>query len=906
MGLFDQAFQDHIQEELLSRTSRENIQNVLIPHVRVTSLVEGNLYGRPLHGFTLGNVDINKTPTIDDYFNTTGKGTAIGLTYTGAGNTAVQVKLNDAGNKKLPPPGVTNVSISTQSTGGFIFKATVQLKFYGKEQYDFIYQTMLRPGNPIVIEYGHTRMQENQKDLEFFQVLSQDLIDDFRSNLRNNVSLKSSRNAGRILGLVSNFRVRLNEQNEYEAEIELINSLEFLFTISPENTFLSYGSAGGAVERDEHGNELESSSGLRYLSKSIRSNFGWEAGEEFDPKFDNIFKEVLKDAVERPEDSEQTADEPTDAAAFRDWRTHILIPYETALGRVQAHELPGWAKGVSMFLSFITGMGPQQAGEIGEEKYILSSSMENSSAVYISLEYFLSKLLNNILDISFYDRQNGCNSSISADAFGTRNFRPTRDLPGGWGEWSSARAVQVRGERTAAAGTPDRIGADITEAIAIKLGESTSTAVELFEPIDSVGFWPNLRSVNIKNVIINNINLYNVAEDSADELHRPIPKEDIPKRIQYNQDQLSGYFFRTHFEAYTDRFGDGYENKAIFGLFKVNNEWKNKEVYEPSVTAPAGAQRTGFDGIFINYEKIRSAFIGSKSVGEAIQKVLNMVNGATADILKLKMRYMGSVEVTPAREIVRVNKIKIYDENALSGPEEQQITPYRFFEGNVSEAMSYNFDFSLPGSVAATVMANTFQPDELSAAGGDPEKKALISYGYALDSSDPPRLALRSLVNLDNVVESDKDKPIPHDHDYHEEEAEEGEDEEDLKTIKDMEQDAFYRQLLGYKELDPPKMKEKAIRSGLFNAIPSAGKINIKLQGLDGWRFGDMFGVHNVLPRPYDDNNIFMVTGYKHDINSQGWFTELDGTMIASIPENIKDIQAALRSEPSPSGGGAG
>jgi hypothetical protein len=120
-----------------------------------------------------------------------------------------------------------------------------------------------------------------------------------------------------------------------------------------------------------------------------------------------------------------------------------------------------------------------------------------------------------------------------------------------------------------------------------------------------------------------------------------------------------------------------------------------------------------------------------------------------------------------------------------------------------------------------------------------------------------------------------------------------------------MERDEFYRQILGYKELDPPKMKEKAIGDGLYNVIPSAGKINIKLQGLDGWRFGDMFTVHNVLPRPYDDNNIFMVTGYKHDINSQGWYTELDGTMIASIPDNIKEIQAALLAGDIFEGGGS-
>ena len=114
------------------------------------------------------------------------------------------------------------------------------------------------------------------------------------------------------------------------------------------------------------------------------------------------------------------------------------------------------------------------------------------------------------------------------------------------------------------------------------------------------------------------------------------------------------------------------------------------------------------------------------------------------------------------------------------------------------------------------------------------------------------------------------------------------------KTLADMENDNFYRARIGYNEFDPPKMLEKAIRAGLYIVLPSAGKINIKLQGLDGFRFGDMFTVHNILPHPYDDNNIFMVTGYKHDINSQGWYTELDGTMVASIPDNIKRIQRIL------------
>jgi hypothetical protein len=181
----------------------------------------------------------------------------------------------------------------------------------------------------------------------------------------------------------------------------------------------------------------------------------------------------------------------------------------------------------------------------------------------------------------------------------------------------------------------------------------------------------------------------------------------------------------------------------------------------------------------------------------------------------------------------------------------------------------------------------------------------LISYGYALNGREP---ALKSLVFVDKQVMDEKeitkvtaraDRSLWSKFNQairlqSDEEALERETDSAQKSAKDVESDMFYRELLGYKELDPTKQKEHATRLGLFNVIPSSGKINIKLQGLDGWRFGDMFTVHNVLPHPYDSNNIFMVTGYKHDISPQGWFTEIDGTMISSIPDNIKEIQAAL------------
>ena len=143
--------------------------------------IETNI--KQLNGFTLGIPDVNAIKTLDSYFNTSGQdGTAVGLTY----QNGTEIVTLGTGTKKLPSPGVTDVNISTQSKGGFIFKATVNLKFYGKEQYDFIYQTFLRPGNPILIEYGHTQTTSKSavKDLASRAYLQGHLWDSVLS-LRN-------------------------------------------------------------------------------------------------------------------------------------------------------------------------------------------------------------------------------------------------------------------------------------------------------------------------------------------------------------------------------------------------------------------------------------------------------------------------------------------------------------------------------------------------------------------------------------------------------------------------------------------------------------------------------------------------------------------------------------------------
>ena len=158
------------------------------------------------------------------------------------------------------------------------------------------------------------------------------------------------------------------------------------------------------------------------------------------------------------------------------------------------------------------------------------------------------------------------------------------------------------------------------------------------------------------------------------------------------------------------------------------------------------------------------------------------------------------------------------------------------------------------------------------------------------DNNDPPNILYNEYYNFDGSQREDwSSQGTIRQQQAAWEEANadairEAEENLSLVGIKDEEENMLFRQILGYKELIPPAMKSSAISSGLYNVIPSSAKITIKLQGLDGFRFGDLFSVNNILPHPYDDNSIFMLTGYEHTISSEGWFTEIGATLIASAP----------------------
>jgi hypothetical protein len=946
MSLFNRTFKQHIQDELTYRTDFNAVQTTLMPHIRVTSLVEGYLepWGR-IDGFTLGITDVNNINSLSSYFNAAGgKGTAIGLTYPNRGK-AIPVRL-PGGPRNLPPPGVTNVSISTQSKGGFLFKAVVNVKFYGKEQYDFIYQTFLRPGNPIVIEYGHTRTPttkvpagaygdskierkaigagSNNRDLNFFNALG-DRLTQYRDNFKKNIALPTTRNSGAVVGMVSNFRVRLNEQNEYEAEIELINSLEFLYSMSPDNTFLEYRSDG------------------QDRSRSIRMGFGMEQDNEWKAEHDDFFRMVMDDGLYEYEDI--TTEDDLDRQFVelyvavrhairgitepRPYAESILLPNSWVI------DTPLTGREVAADSSKVLPVDViDQTFQTARQRI-----MDQGDVVYVSLFYFFNTLLGKIIEKSYVD------SELCVDNVGMYDII-----------WDD--------------GTLD----------------------------ERIKYYKGLRSTNMSNVIINNQSLYDddfmetERVDRGGDKYDRLGNEMEMSRVQYS----SPYFTKKRQYAYSWKYHDS-ENPDYYTILP---EWDTKEKY--SSESPLG-------GIFINYTIIRQSFTNAASVAEAIQMILTAVSNTTAGILNLKMRFVSSTEKDSGAEQIR---IAIYDESEVIGSDDFRPKLYNFFKGNVSEAVSYDFDFSLPNSVAAGVMASTFSPLEHKAAGGTSKEKAFIDYGYkVLPGSNPPELAIKSMLQL-GVGEGEQDGGMTHpkldptigdadaaaanaefkhmmrsneertksinrlaggsaqiddrfrgverrrkvgltlpsvvtlpngktmnvdpdkhwtpdrikkyiEEDLHETAANqyiaaemqfeaqaratsgategahiqragadynEGEaSETDHRIVwDDLGEEMLLKQIIGYQELAPPAMKAAAIVDGLYSIIPSSATIAIKLQGLDGFRFGDLFTVNNILPSPYDESNIFMLTGYKHTIDSMGWYTEINATLIASQPEHLR------------------
>jgi hypothetical protein len=864
MPLFRESFRPHIKQELEYRRTHKGRQDVFSPVVRVTSLVQGTLYGNTIRGLTLGLSDYRES-SLDSLTNISGKGSAIGTTYVDRNRPStvfIPSKVN------LPSPGVTDVSISTQSKSGLVFKAQVNFKFYGKEQYDFLYQTFMRPGTPILLEYGHLRTNYDDiktksdadntvnllRDLKFFKDLDSPTINSFEQDLYQTAKLVANRESGAVVGLVSNFKTSLNENNEYEASIELINALEYMFALPPEDTFLSFGENAD-------------------LSNSIRANFGEIDDLDYDEKYDRVFQFILRDTGQNLNDRIVRSSGASDTFNQKYFINMGYATNDTATAQaVQA------ASGYNLDPQVIAAL---QSG-IDEDVRLTEGKVPISDESYIDFQYFLNGVLPVVL-MATVNGSDNCDVQTTV-LFGT-------DLDGRL----ISTGAQVESIDAATKGkikVNDRINENFyKEARNMLAGhggrawtttQSPDGSQKVVAYMENPKYYSTLRSTKLKNLIINNESLY-------------------PTTTGPNWDIIRN--------SYVKKFDVSVEavNRKLLNILPSFGIQKALYSANDSTEGLGKSPRSGF---FVNYNLIRNSFLESNSVSEALVKILNKINQSTNGILNLKLRHKPFPKIRNENEdeISFGTYLIVYDQNDF--PQKNEISDiYNFFEDDISEALSYNFDFSLPQSVASTVIADTFRDDTRNIV-GDASTYQLFRNGYLVDDEGNP--SITPLIGVGkNRLKSECDDGTTElfkiRSGTEEEENDGGQsfleflgfDSSISRAVEIANSEGeLFNTISGYKEFNPSVMKAEAITQGMLNTIPTSAKVTIKLVGLDGFRFGDMFTVRNMLPDPYDENNVFMLTGYKHTINSDGWITEIDGIMIATTleenyPEAVRNVRNA-------------
>jgi hypothetical protein len=673
MPIFNDTFRPHILEELTSRKNHWHRQEVTIPNVRVTSLVRtgggyvgGNIRLGQIHGFTLGVPDVSQVNTVNQLHNLDEQGSIIGITYLGP-NKNVPTPVRIPTKKNLPVPGITGVTISTQSKGGLTFKATVNFKMYGKEQYDAIYQLFFKPAFPVLIEYGHTRTEETLKDLNFFEDLDVENLGRFKKDITQQSRLPSTRTTGTICGLVSNFKVRLNKNNEYEASMDIINALEVMYSLPIENTLMSYENLSQAA--------------------SIKANFGHIDMKEYNEMYDRVFQYIIRD---NGFDPEYDWTKPTRSQYNMNEAENMILlgainDYEEASEELQ--DMGEQARSITGAATLVAGAGVTAA--VGVYNFLKRGAafktLPTQNEMYVDFEYFMNDVLDRVLYESVTTDDRGCLRSIiktpaeidttteTIETTFTTNTGagPTNTLTQPVGEFVTGRSRREAAEGSLRAWL---------NAQGVARAQGRKNIVVEFEKMK---YWPQLRSTNIKNVIINNESLYN--------------DPDLPGTPNRT-------IFRKMSEAYAVKFGgpvtDDMFNRG--GAINYETSWdvyfKSNNFIQPKKKY---SEQTPWSGIFVNYQLIRESFINAQSVAEAIVKILNDINASTGGVFNLKLKHISEDYNTApdringiSRKLERHN-LTIYDEKNAPNPKDYE-NVYTFFENDTSEAISYNFDFSLP------------------------------------------------------------------------------------------------------------------------------------------------------------------------------------------------------------------
>ena len=133
-----------------------------------------------------------------------------------------------------PMPGLTSVKIETQGRLGSVRQATVDFKCWDKDQLDIMDALYFKLGYHMFLDWGHVKYYPNVTDVTVgdppLQSTELFAVDPFTNNITKEELLykiadtarKTDGNYGAMLGIVTNFNFKLNQEGGWDCTIKIM------------------------------------------------------------------------------------------------------------------------------------------------------------------------------------------------------------------------------------------------------------------------------------------------------------------------------------------------------------------------------------------------------------------------------------------------------------------------------------------------------------------------------------------------------------------------------------------------------------------------------------------------------------------------------------------------------------
>ena len=220
-------------------------------------------------------------------------------TYVGDGAYGNPELRSDAkdGFGRVPMPGIIDAEIRTKSNDGSLREARVNFRCHNRRQLEILEMLYMRPGFPILLEWGWNPYVSNefQREKGSFDVFDkffdeESSIDDINDEVRKNKELADGNYDG-FLGYVKNYTYKSREDGGYDCTTEIIAHGEILESLQSSKIVSKLTTRKRADGKQDA--KIEVGDKFLFLLKAIKQNLNSAGERAFLKYFGTINHKVI-------------------------------------------------------------------------------------------------------------------------------------------------------------------------------------------------------------------------------------------------------------------------------------------------------------------------------------------------------------------------------------------------------------------------------------------------------------------------------------------------------------------------------------------------------------------------------------------------------------------------------------